>query len=242
MNRKIFVAATAALLITALAMSSCKTQATTAPQAFPNGEFTYNVPCKVVNIHQEKEGKSILFLWLHGGVYDVSKHDLFGFNHLDCCAADDSVLNYLQKKGIKAVALFPVCHRAGVEHPVHWRDCYGDVKHIIDDYIAKDLIDTNRIYLAGSSDGGTGTWDYVEQHGELFAVAMAQSCGRPRKTSVPMYFYNTSSEDDCTEQVKELTDQGYDITYHHFAEYKHGGDAAVCTEEFLDKFFSYTKK
>ncbi len=27
----------------------------------PEGEFIYNIPCKVVNIHQEKEGKSLLF-------------------------------------------------------------------------------------------------------------------------------------------------------------------------------------
>ena len=36
----------------------------------PEGEFTYNLSCKVVNINQEKEGKSMLFIWLHGGVKD----------------------------------------------------------------------------------------------------------------------------------------------------------------------------
>ena len=36
----------------------------------PEGEFTYNLPCKVVNINQEKEGKSMLFIWLNGGVKD----------------------------------------------------------------------------------------------------------------------------------------------------------------------------
>lgn len=219
-----------------------KTEKQNSLQSLENGEFIYNLPCKVVNIHQEKEGKSILFLWLHGGVHDTAKHNLFGFNHLDCCAADDSVLNYLQKKNIKAVALFPVCHKSELDHPVAWRDCYDDVKHIIDDYVNKDLIDTNRIYLAGSSDGGVGTWDYVETHGDLFAVAMPMSCGRPRKTSIPVYFFNTDSEDDCTELVKELVDEGNEIYYRHCAEYKHGGDAAECTEEFLDKFFSYTRK
>lgn len=39
-------------------------------RVLPEGESTYNLPCKVVNIHQEKEGISILFIWLYGGVYD----------------------------------------------------------------------------------------------------------------------------------------------------------------------------
>ena len=239
---KISLTSFAALLALSILTSCSGKGASEGNLNLPNGEFIYNLPCKVVNIHQEKEGKSIVFLWLHGGVHDVSKHDLFGFNHLDCCAADDSVLNYLQKKDIKAVALFPVCHKAGVEHPIAWRDCFDDVKSIIDDYAEKDLIDTNRIYLAGSSDGGVGTWDYVESHGDMFAVAMAQSCCRPRKTPITVYFFNTASEEDCSEPVKELTDQGYDIHYKFCSEVKHGGDAAQCTEEFLDKFFSYVRQ
>lgn len=209
-------------------------------QTVANGTFVYNLPCKVVNIHQEKPGKSILFLWLHGGVHDVAKHDLFAFNHLDCVAADDSILNYLQKKDIKAVALFPVCHRAVDPKPIAWRDCYYEIKNIIDDYAEKGLIDTSRIYLAGSSDGGTGTWDFVETHPEVFAVAMAQSCGRPRETKIPVFFFNTSSEHDCTAEVEKLASRNL-ITYKYCADQKHGGDSAECTEEFLDKYFSYHK-
>ncbi|MBQ0124075.1 MAG: prolyl oligopeptidase family serine peptidase [Bacteroidales bacterium] len=240
MKLNLLAVATASMVLAAL-LVSCKNSETAPETAMPNGEFIYNVPCKVVNIHQELDGQSILFLWLHGGVHDVAKHDLFEFNHLDCCAADDSVLNYLQKKNIKAIALFPVCHRAGVDHPVHWRDCWGDVKRIIDDYVDKGLVDTNRIYLAGSSDGGVGTWDYAQMHPELFAVAMPMSCSVPHKVTIPVYFFNTSDEDDTTADVEELKAQGCDITFKHCPQYKHGGDAAECTEEFLDKFFSYRK-
>lgn len=237
--KKLLIAAAAVAVL--LLAGACDSQQKTVyvQNSIPEGEFVYNLPCKVVGINQDKEGKSILFLWLHGGVSDVSKHSLFEFNHLDCCAADDSVLNYLAKNGIKAVALFPVCHQASVEHAVCWNDCYEDVKRMMDAYIDKGLIDTDRIYLAGSSDGGTGTWDFVEFHPDYFAVAMAQSCGRPRKTSVPVYFFNTSSEHDCTEEVNALVEQGNPIYYKFCSEAKHGGDAAECTTEFLDKFFSY---
>jgi len=212
-------------------------------QSMANGVFTYNLPCRTVNIHQEKEGKSILLLWLHGGVHDVAKHDFYAFNHLDCVEADELLLSYLERKGIKAIALFPVCHKSHLDHSVTWKDCYDDVKRIIDDYVSKDLVDTTRIYLAGSSDGGTGTWDYAEFYPDMFAVGLALSCGNPRMTHLPVFFYNTSSERDRTEEVAELQKQGSNILdYKHFEEYKHGDDAAVCTDDFLDRFFSFRKK
>ncbi len=227
-------------IVAVAAISSCGQREKSV--SVPEGEFTYNLPCKVVGINQDKSGKSIMFLWLHGGVHDTSKHDFYGFNHLDCCAADDSVLCYLKNKGIKAIALFPLCHRAGVGHVVDWSDCFEDVRRIMDDYISKDMIDTNRIYLAGSSDGGRGTWDYVESHEEIFAAAMPMSCERPRPCSIPVYFYNTSDEDDCTALMDSLRAAGYtNISYKRCWDQPHGGDAAECTVEMLDKFFGHRK-
>ena len=112
----------------------------------------------------------------------------------------------------------------------------------MDDYISKDMIDTNRIYLAGSSDGGRGTWDYVESHEEIFAAAMPMSCERPRPCSIPVYFYNTSDEDDCTAVMDSLRAAGYtNISYKRCWDQPHGGDAAECTVEMLDKFFGHRK-
>lgn len=241
MKKSLLIAAVFAVAAAVTCGCCHKAPAGTSSESIPEGEFVYNLPCKVVGINQDKPGKSILFLWLHGGVSDVAKHSLFEFNHLDCCAADDSVLNYLTKKGVKAIALFPVCHQASVEHAVSWYDCYSDVKAIMDAYIDKGYVDTDRIYLAGSSDGGVGTWDYVEHYPDYFAVAISQSCSRPHPTDVPVYFFNTSSESDATEAVKELTDQGCPIYYKRCPDVKHGGDAKECTEEFLDKFFSYRR-
>ena len=76
MKHKLLAIATASMAAVAL-LVSCKNSETAPEKAMPNGEFIYNVPCKVVNIHQELDGQSILFLWLHGGVHDVAKHDLF---------------------------------------------------------------------------------------------------------------------------------------------------------------------
>lgn len=207
----------------------------------PEGEFTYNLPCRVVHINADKPGKAIVWLWLHGGVRDYKKHDFFEFNHLDCCDADEIILKYLKDNGIKAIALFPVCHKANNPEPVTWIDCYDDVKHIINDYVNKGLVDTKRIYVTGSSDGGRGTWDYAEHHPEMFAAAIAMSCSEPRKVDIPIYFFGTSDETDCSEEIARLIEQGVNVKYKYCPEYKHGGDAAECTPELLQEFFSYTK-
>lgn len=209
--------------------------------AMPEGEFVYNLPCKTVYLNQQKEGKSILFIWLHGGVGDRDLHDLSQFNHLDCVEADDLILSYLKDEGIKAIALFPVCYKANIDHCIAWRDCYDDVKRIIDGYVDKGQVETSRIYLAGASDGGAGTWDYVEAHEELFAAAMPMSCARPRKCNIPVFFFNTASEPDCTTQVESLNAQGCHIQYKHCSQYNHGGDSAECTPELLERYFSCRK-
>ena len=207
-------------------------------KVLPEGEFTYNLPCRVVYIHQEKEGKSVLFVWLHGGVHDRRLHDFGEFNHLQCTEADDNILKYLREKEVKSIVLFPICHKAESVNCVTWKDCFTDIKWMIDDYINKDLVDSKRIYLGGSSDGGVGTWDFLEIQENLFAAAMPMSCANPRKTSIPVYFFNTNSESDCSDRVNALNKQGCKIEYKHCTQYKHGGDGDECTFDFLDMFFS----
>lgn len=211
--------------------------------AMPNGDFFYNLPCKVVNIHQEKEGKSLLFIWLHGGVYIQRMHDMLEPNSsLLACYAVDSVLNYLQEKGLKSVALFPICHKAKYNQCVPWIACYYDVMKMIEDLVRKDIVDTKRIFLAGSSDGGVGTWDFLQKNEQTFAAAMPMSCGNPRKTTIPVYFFNTQAEQDCSLQVDDLNRQGSNIEYKHSSAKWHGRDDIECTHEFLDRFFGNSRK
>lgn len=246
-NSKLYIMKFLFLAISMLLMAACgnnhqescdnkKTEV-----VLPEGEFTYNLPCRVVHINADKPGKAIVWLWLHGGVRDYKKHDFFEFNHLDCCDADEIILKYLKDNGIKAIALFPVCHKANNPEPVTWIDCYDDVKHIINDYVNKGLVDTKRIYVTGSSDGGRGTWDYAEHHPEMFAAAIAMSCSEPRKVDIPIYFFGTSDETDRSEEIARLIEQGVNAKYKYCPEYKHGGDAAECTPKLLQEFFSYTK-
>lgn len=230
------------LFLIAVVLTACSSRQATRFVAMPEGEFTYNLPCKIINIHPEKEGPALLFLWLHGGVKVRSAHDLFRENHLDYCDADDMIVDYLRRNNMKAIALFPICYKAVNPECITWKECYDDVKHIIDDYVGKGLVDPRRIYLAGSSDGGRGTWDYASAHPDVFAAAISMSCSSPVHVDIPVFFYNTSDETDCRSRVDSLVAKGSKIVaYRYCPEYKHGGDAAECTDSVLKKFFNYTK-
>lgn len=212
-------------------------------EALPEGEFTYNLPCKVMNIHPEKDGKALLFLWLHGGVHDQKIHSFFKHpNHFDYSAADDSIIAYLKKHDMKSIVLMPICHKADVTGCVAWKDCYADVLQMIDDYVNKGLVDSSRIYIAGGSDGGRGTWDFVADHPERFAAAISLSCAEPRKSTVPVYFFNTGAEQDCQSEVDRIKSEGGKILiYKHCPELGHGKDEVKCTEKLLKEFFDHKK-
>lgn len=224
---------------------SCATPPEGASSAEPSQSetvFTYSLPCKVVNLNQDKPGKSLLCIWLHGGVHDRKLHNLLKVNHLDMAEADDKIVDYLRRSGEKAVVLMPLCYKAIDPECTEWAKCFIEVKAMIDEYVGQGLVDERRIYLTGASDGGTGTWDYAEAHGELFAAAMPMSCGRPRMTDIPVYFFNTGDESDCTEKVAALNEKGCHITYKYGASYKHGGDSEECTDELLSLFFSHRRR
>lgn len=208
------------------------------------GTFTYNLPCKIEYIHPEVSGKAILVFWLHGGVHDQRSHDLLSnYNHIDQYRNKgyNGVKANLMMSGTKAIFIAPICHKAVQANCVTWLDCALDIKHIIDDYTSKGIADENRVYLLGSSDGGSGTWDLVEKYGEWFAAAMPMSCSRVRFTKVPVYFHSTSSEGDMSAEVERLNQQGANITYEYHPNVKHGGDEIACDSEHLAKLFSHIK-
>lgn len=208
------------------------------------GVFTYNLPCKVEYIHPEQKGKAIMVFWLHGGVHDQRSHDLLSdYNHIDRYrnVGYNGIRTYLQMSCTKAVFLVPICHKAVSPSCVSWIDCAYDIKHIIDDYVAKGIADADRVYLLGSSDGGSGIWDLVEQHGDWFAAAMPMSCSRVRMTKVPIYFHNTSSDGDVSAYVDAVKAQGANITYQHHPKLRHGQDEKYCDMEHLMQLFSHVR-
>lgn len=212
----------------------------------PEGIFTYDLPCKIEYINSELKGKAILVFWLHGGVMDRGAHSLLnkGNNHIDerRNTGYNAISTHLRLNSIKAVYIAPICHKAANPNCVRWIDCAGEIKHIIDDYVSKGFVDPDRIFIAGSSDGGTGTWDIVEKYGDWFAAAIPMSCGRPRRTSTIVYFSSTSREGNLQGAVDILNAQGCNIKYQYYPNEKHGGDEKFsCDNDHLTKVFKHKK-
>lgn len=203
--------------------------------------FTYNIPCKIVNIHPELDGKAIMFFWLHGGVRDLRFHDFYRENHFTWSQTDETIAHYLDSAKIKAVFMMPLCSKANKMEYVNWLDCAEDIRHIVDEYAQNGIVDRNRVYVGGSSDGGVGAWDYAAFHGDLFAAAMALSCPYPRNTNIPVFWSNTGSESDMTATVNQMNANGCRITYHYYPQYRHGGDGYEISHEYLSQFFSQVK-
>ncbi len=144
--------------------------------------IVYNLPCRVTDINPQKEGKALLVFFLHGGCKEHKLDNILDTkgNHLMWESANDSIKNYLGKKGIKAVVVEPVCSKAD-----SWAGHAADIKQIADDYVASGIADASRIYITGTSDGGVGVFDIVNRYPDVFAAGISVGCSK-RDAAVPV--------------------------------------------------------
>ena len=206
------------------------------------GEYVYNVPCKVFVIHPELEGKALLMLWLHGGVHAGQKNfTLLDWGATEYTQAPKKMKEYLERTDKKAIILLPICKHADTSALQSWPDCWRDIEKMIEGYVQKDLVDKNRIYVSGSSDGGTGTWQYASQHPDVFAAGISLSSSLCLGSSIPVYWFTTKSEGDQSARADMLNAQGSNVHYKYCDYATHGGDDKEITDSLLDIVFSIRK-
>ena len=207
------------------------------------GEYIYNIPCKVYVIHPELEGKALLMLWLHGGVHAPARFTLLdSTSATNYTTAPDRMKDYFERTNTKAIMLLPICKKADTQSLQTWPDCWVDVKTMIDGYVNKGIVDKTRIYVSGSSDGGTGTWQYVAQHPDVFAAGIALSSSLCQEnTTLPVFWFTTVTEGDQTEKANQLKAQGSIVQYKYCGDVKHGGDDRQITDSLLDTLLTIKK-
>ena len=99
---------------------------------------------------------------------------------------------------------------------------------LINQTIAQYKIDESRIYITGVSSGGSGTWDMIYRHPDMFAAAVP-ICGyaltedAPRLVNIPIWAFHgrldwTSDPDYTRNMVKAIQDAG--STKIKYTEYK----------------------
>lgn len=134
--------------------------------------YTYEgitLPFRQLDMNQDKDGKSILVVQLHGGTARGTNNT----SQLSASAVD-SVEIYLRVHGTKAIFLLPQC-----ASDRQWNESTRSVttpmtevlSHWLQDFIASNDIDSTRVYITGYSMGGSGTWRMLNDNTTMFAAA-----------------------------------------------------------------------
>ncbi|GHU99730.1 hypothetical protein FACS1894159_04240 [Bacteroidia bacterium] len=132
---------------------------------------------------------------------------------------------------------------------------YGKlVMNIINGLIGQGIVDTNRIYIAGSSMGGYSTYTFLAAYPDLFAAAAPMAGGLDLRTvdrwagKVPIWIFHGSEDPAVSVEfsrrvVARLKENG--VTDYRYSEYSgmaHGiWDRSFAEPDFLEWFFSHSK-
>lgn len=107
--------------------------------------------------------KASLVIYLHGG---SSKGDDNETQMQE--PAINTISTWLSANGRRAVMLVPQCPK-----DMSWLGSMQDMLvRLLQDYISRGVVDASQVYIFGGSMGGTGTWNMLANHPELFASAM----------------------------------------------------------------------
>lgn len=136
------------------------------------GKYEYadiTLPYRQLMLNQEKSGKNILVVQLHGGTARGTDN----VAQLEASAVD-SVERYLQEHGIKACFVLPQCasDRVWNESRRTYTVTMTDVlTHWLEEFIASNNVDAEQVFITGYSAGGSGAWRMANDNPGMFAAA-----------------------------------------------------------------------
>lgn len=169
-------------------------------EEYQNESFKYRL---FIPTSSEQEKLPIL-LWLHGAG-EYGRDNLLHLRWFDRIFIDS---DHLEK-----YPFFVLAVQYPRENPMWFRSTRGwargkspkdDMGEIAIDVLRSVMkkypIDSDRVYVAGISDGGGGCWEIVSRHPDLFAAAMPMA-GGPTNSSilqklikVPIWAFNNSND------------------------------------------------
>ena len=135
-------------------------KATFSKESFAYGDIT--LPYRKANISGDGD-KASLVVYLHGGSSKGNDNETQmqepGIN---------AISTWLSENNRKAVMLVPQCPTN-----LSWLGAMQDaIVNLLQNYIERGVVDADKVYILGGSMGGTGTWNMLSNHPELFAAAM----------------------------------------------------------------------
>lgn len=107
--------------------------------------------------------KASLVIYLHGGTSKGNDNEAQMQE-----PGIDAISTWLYSNSRKAIMLVPQCPQN-----MSWLGTMQDaIVHLLQTYIDHGVADASKVYIFGGSMGGTGTWNMLSNHPELFAAAM----------------------------------------------------------------------
>jgi len=145
--------------------------------------------------------------------------------------------NPVHREKYPAIVLFPQCSKNSWWDYEKRSDGRGArlwaVKELLDSYLVKETVDTDRIYIMGLSMGGFGTFDLVCRFPDIFAAAIP-ICGgifpieRLKATAgkVKIRIYHGDNDDvvpveNSRKAYRALKEYGADVEYFEFVGCNH---------------------
>lgn len=132
---------------------------------FSKETFTYGgitLPYRKANISGFGD-KASLVLYLHGGSSKGNDNELQMQE-----PGVSTISTWLGENSRKAIMLVPQCPTN-----LSWLGTMQDaIVSLLQSYIERGVADAGKVYILGGSMGGTGTWNMLANHPELFAAAM----------------------------------------------------------------------
>ena len=234
------------------------------------------MPYRILFPENTKKGEKYpLFLFLHGngmrGTDNESQLKRGGFLFVDS----------QNRKNYPCIALYPQAPVTGAFDgywaQVNGEAIYGNRTELIQKYgeenvksclspyglltydiiqqlIKQNIVDTDRIYISGSSMGGITTYVFLSEYPDMFAAA-GPICGRADlgdiskwAGKVPVWIFHGDEDDlisvetarDVVEKLKELGATNY--KYSEYKGVKHGSwTNAFAEPDYLNWFFSQSK-
>jgi predicted peptidase len=166
--------------------------------------------------------------------------------------------NPVNREKYPAIVLFPQCPKdnwwTSERRPAGSSNPLQAVKELLDQYIAKGTVDTDRIYIMGPSMGGYGTFDMVCRFPDFFAAAIP-ICGgiNPERLmvaagKVKFRIYHGDNDDvvpveNSRKAYLALKNFGADVEYIEFPGCNHNSwTPAFCLPDFFSWLFAQKKE
>ncbi|MBR2373692.1 MAG: prolyl oligopeptidase family serine peptidase [Lentisphaeria bacterium] len=209
-------------------------------------------------MNYDKSGKAAVLLFLHG----AGERGDDNTSQLVHGAAE--IIAWCEKNREKVLLLFPQCPEG-----MQWVDTpWGDLSHSLPpesesmalamaalEYemtVGEDETDAGRIYIAGISMGGYGTWDALSRHPERFAAAFPVCGGgdtaqAEKMKDIPILTYHGALDtvvppERSRTMVDAVRKAGGRITYVELPDCNHGSWFAAFAEDNNWKWLFEQKK